>query len=223
MLVRTCQVHVRTSPKVEAHGNSLRGYIASRQPQNSLLHNHGSDGRLLYIFPRIQYRVISGDPIIIGLDEGADTVLQVCSELEDLLLVGRHHKVVEQTVCDKKELFGLTSTVTPYQFLTPWLALNSSNFGRYRHCSSATEKRTVLSRILVGNLISISKSLCYEVPGQIVVNNLDVREVACHLKGVSILGFRGTFTTNFEIPNLWGIGKSVGRGFGVVRKNSLIS
>ncbi len=29
-------------------------------------------------------------------------------------------------------------------------------------------------------------------------------------------GFMGTFSVNFEIPDYWGIGKSVSRGFGTV-------
>ena len=33
-----------------------------------------------------------------------------------------------------------------------------------------------------------------------------------------MLGFFGTFSVNFEIPDYWGIGKSVSRGFGTVKK-----
>jgi len=33
-----------------------------------------------------------------------------------------------------------------------------------------------------------------------------------------MLGFLGTFSVNFEIPDYWGIGKSVFRGFGTVVK-----
>ena len=32
-----------------------------------------------------------------------------------------------------------------------------------------------------------------------------------------MLGFLGAFSVNFEIPDYWGIGKSVSRGFGTVR------
>ena len=42
-----------------------------------------------------------------------------------------------------------------------------------------------------------------------------------------MLGFLGTFSVNFEIPDYWGIGKSVSRGFGTVkreqRENNMIS
>jgi len=31
---------------------------------------------------------------------------------------------------------------------------------------------------------------------------------------IPMLGFLGTFSVNFEIPDYWGIGKSVSKGFG---------
>ena len=33
-----------------------------------------------------------------------------------------------------------------------------------------------------------------------------------------MLGFLGTFSVNFEIPDYWGIGKSVSRGFGTIKR-----
>jgi hypothetical protein len=38
------------------------------------------------------------------------------------------------------------------------------------------------------------------------------------LKDTPMLGFLGTFSVNFEIPDYWGIGKSVSRGFGTVKR-----
>ncbi|MDA8215778.1 MAG: CRISPR-associated endonuclease Cas6 [Nitrospiraceae bacterium] len=37
-------------------------------------------------------------------------------------------------------------------------------------------------------------------------------------KGTPMLGFLGTFSVNFEIPDYWGIGKSVSRGVGTVKR-----
>ena len=33
-----------------------------------------------------------------------------------------------------------------------------------------------------------------------------------------MLGFFGTFSVNFEIPDYWGIGKSVSRGLGTMKR-----
>ena len=38
------------------------------------------------------------------------------------------------------------------------------------------------------------------------------------LKGTPMLGFLGTFSVNFEIPDYWAIGKSVSRGFGTIKR-----
>jgi len=34
-----------------------------------------------------------------------------------------------------------------------------------------------------------------------------------------MIGFKGNFMVNFEIPDYWGIGKSVSRGFGTLVKD----
>ncbi|MBU4492692.1 MAG: CRISPR-associated endonuclease Cas6, partial [Euryarchaeota archaeon] len=40
-------------------------------------------------------------------------------------------------------------------------------------------------------------------------------------KGIPLIGFNGEFQINFMIPEYFGIGKSVSRGFGVARRCSL--
>ena len=61
----------------------------------------------------------------------------------------------------------------------------------------------------------MSKGLGYTVPEPIKAN---IRKVQTSLKGTPMLGFLGTFSVNFEIPDYWGIGKSVSRGFGTVKQ-----
>jgi hypothetical protein len=51
----------------------------------------------------------------------------------------------------------------------------------------------MLERILVGNIISMSKGLGYTVPGQIEANIFDLRDIHTKLKGTHMLGFLGTF------------------------------
>ncbi|MBI3008405.1 MAG: CRISPR-associated endonuclease Cas6 [Candidatus Omnitrophica bacterium] len=67
----------------------------------------------------------------------------------------------------------------------------------------------------------MSKGLGYTVPEPIRVSIRHIKEVKTSLKGTPMLGFIGTFSVNFEIPDYWGIGKSVSRGFGTVRRVNL--
>lgn len=69
-----------------------------------------------------------------------------------------------------------------------------------------------------GNIISMSKGLGYTFPAPIKANVHKIREVQTWLKGTPMLGFLGTFSVNFDIPDYWGIGKSVSRGFGTVKR-----
>ena len=91
------------------------------------------------------------------------------------------------------------------------------NFTR-RHYAFWAKKEELLESILIGNIISMSKSLGYTVPEPIKANIENIKEVPTSLKGTPMLGFLGTFSVNFEIPDYWGIGKSVSRGFGTVVK-----
>ncbi|MGC9043447.1 MAG: CRISPR-associated endonuclease Cas6 [Myxococcota bacterium] len=56
------------------------------------------------------------------------------------------------------------------------------------------------------------------MPELIKVEIKNIKEVPTKLKGTPMLGFLGTFSVNFEIPDYWGIGKSVSRGFGTIKK-----
>ena len=64
----------------------------------------------------------------------------------------------------------------------------------------------------------MSKSLGFIVEQEIKLKSINCREKKVFLKGNPMLGFLGTFAVNFEIPDYWGIGKSVSRGFGTVKK-----
>ncbi len=106
-------------------------------------------------------------------------------------------------------------------FLTPWLALNEKNYEKYQKYGTWAKKKELLEKILIGNIISMSKSLGYTVPETIKANIGNLKEVNTSLKGNPMLGFLGTFSVNFEIPDYWGIGKSVSRGFGTVVRESV--
>lgn len=75
----------------------------------------------------------------------------------------------------------------------------------------------LLRNILKGNLLSMSKSLGYSVPDQIKCD-IDLLPTKSRYKDTVITSFDGGFMANFCIPDHLGIGKSVSKGFGTVRK-----
>ncbi len=113
---------------------------------------------------------------------------------------------------------GIHDKIKKYKFLSPWLALNEKNYQKYNKSGTLLKRKELLEKILIGNILSMSKSLGYTVPAPIEVKILNLKEKQTSLKGTPMLGFLGSFSVNFDIPDYWGIGKSVSRGFGTVRR-----
>lgn len=196
----------------------LRGAISHQNRDNILFHQHANDELLIYNYPLIQYKIIEGNGVIVGLDKGAVAVANMNLLKKQLNLGNMEYTVEQQTMSFLVSCIGIHDRNREYKFLHPWLALNEKNYEKYQRLGTETKKRELLEKILVGNIISMSKGLRYTVPALIEAKIIDLKEVPTRLKGTPMLGFLGTFSVNFEIPDYWGIGKSVSRGFGTVKK-----
>jgi hypothetical protein len=75
----------------------------------------------------------------------------------------------------------------------------------------------MLEKILIGNILSFFKYSNYNVEKNIKVN-IHFHEKETFFKSIIILAFSGSFITNALIPDLVGLGKSVSRGFGTIKK-----
>ena len=125
--------------------------------------------------------------------------------------------IMERGVTVKSEEFGCTEEIHSYRFASPWLALSQENYPKYLN-ASAEDRRDLLRRILVGNLLSASKGLGYVAKEHIRLEVGRMQDEICLLKGMKVTGIRGEFTTSFAIPDFMGLGKSVSRGYGAVTK-----
>jgi len=170
----------------------------------------------------IQYKFLGDSPTIVGVNEGAELLQKIHYDLDELIIGREEIKLKGKNLIFRSDDYGLSARVISYSFLTPWLALNEKNYEQYQKFGTWSERKELLENILIGNILSMSKSLGYTVPQPIKAEIGKVREVKTRLKDVPMLGFLGTFSVNFEIPDYWGIGKSVSRGFGTLIKcNSL--
>jgi hypothetical protein len=159
---------------------------------------------------------------LVGLGEGAKLVTVLDLVSETLELEGMTYRVMSKEVEIQQVPYRVTTETINYLFLTPWLALNEENYERYK-MAGPKEQKDLLRRILIGNILSMSKGLGYVVTEEIKVSKLDVYPVRTpvRLKGVGMTGFKGTFAVNFELPDYIGLGKSVSRGFGTIVKKKV--
>jgi hypothetical protein len=194
----------------------VRGYIGDQMIEDANVHNHESDGKLIYRYPRVQYKVLDGVPLLVGINEGVDSIWKIFENIYKLDLNNKEYEILDKRSFLKQHHIEVSDKQYGYSFLTPWLALNEKNYEKYQKLGEWIKRKELLEKILVGNIISMSKSLGYTVPEPIKANINNLKEVQTSLKGTPMLGFLGTFSVNFEIPDYWGIGKSVSRGFGTI-------
>ena len=201
---------VRDTPK-------LRGAVASKFPGYSLLHHHIEKNLLLYRYPKIQYKIVNGSSMIIGIKEGIDILKSVYSEMGELQLSSFETKVqseIEIKVVD--QVFGDSEDLIEYRFATPWMALNQKNYELFVSGNKESNDK-LLKSILIGNILSLSKSLTYKIENRIHAK-IKLTKSKANFKNNPMITFCGNFIVNFHIPNYLGLGKSVSRGFGTIKR-----
>ncbi|OPZ83466.1 MAG: hypothetical protein BWY74_04443 [Firmicutes bacterium ADurb.Bin419] len=194
----------------------VRGFIASKFPEYLELHNHVGDKSYQYGYPMVQYKTFNGTPGVIAINEASSTLIKVFNDIDQLDLKEEVIDIVERGFIVKKHEFGTTDSLISYRFVSPWVALNQKNFDIYQKADD-TGKVDILKKILVGNIISMSKYLGYTVDKQLMTL-IKMKPIAVNFKNKEMIGFTGEFMINFEIPDYLGLGKSVSRGFGTIMR-----
>ena len=207
---------LKTDLKLTATPAKVRGFIGNSYKEFPILHNHYSNDKFLYSYPYVQYKIIDGEIVIVGIDEGADLIKKIAPDLS-VLKLDKEYKITEKLIHEKEFDIKPSSEEKHYKFITPWLGLNQTNYKKYMQSNSWKDKKEILNKILVGNLLSMSKGL-----GIIVNKKLYAKthfdEKIVEYKGVKMNAFTGEFKIHYDIPDYFGLGKGVSQGFGCVKQ-----
>lgn len=204
---------------IMGEAEKLRGFFARKFNSYLLLHHHLGNNKILYQYPRIQYKEINGRKMILGLAEGVEVLQSIYNQYDWINLDDNKYQIYSKEIFIKEELFEITNEIgeyLKYEFLNPWFALNEENYRRYKEYSFH-ERDDQLKSILIQNILSIAKTFNYFVEKRILAE-VNLMETTIDFKGKSIIGFLGTFQVNFHLPDYIGLGKSVSRGFGTIKQ-----
>lgn len=215
MEIKSSYLVLKTNTSLKENPSKLRGYLGERFREHSLLHHHVQDAGYLYTYPLIQYKVIDGQACILGIEEGAGVLKEISDDIDKLVL-GSNVYFVDERILYQKEFDIKTSKKTQYNFISPWMALNSKNYNSFIQMSSWKDKKIFLNNILIGNILSMCKGLGIIVNRKLHVHT-HLEDETVDFKGIPMIGFKGKFTVNFQIPDFFGLGKGVSQGFGTVK------
>jgi len=201
--------------------HKLRGYVGNLFKEHDLIHNHDvNTGKQIYRYPLIQFKLIDKTPTIIALTDKAVQVFgEIFMKMNEININGKVIPVYEKDLKVEDVDFGYSDDTYMYEFVSAWIGLNQNNYKKYAATKSNNEKNNLLKRSMIGNILSMAKGVDYWLDkNQQIKLNLQLKQKLVKLKGESLIGFTGIFKANFIIPDYLAIGKSVSRGFGVIKK-----
>lgn len=210
-IVITC-AKINNDETMKMSATQLRGYIGHLFIQDTEFHHHDDNP---YRYPLIQYKKIMGNLYVMGINEYSSTIVEKISDLKEIILP--HSKVnvtsVEITTISTK----ITDEITRYKFQTPWIALNSKNYEKFKTVEHDIKLR-FLESILIGNLLSAAKGMNIQIEHKLYANIIwyKSRYVIAHKNPFQ--SFHAQFATNLRMPDMIGIGNSVSKGFGVITR-----
>jgi len=222
MKLKILHLFLSVDRQIEETPQQLRGFMGREFSKYVELHHHTAKGggqALIHAYPRIQYNIHRNRAILVGIGERAILILKnLVIHIENITL-GQNTYIVKEIQMHYEEpefmVLPPEERIT-YEFKSAWLALNADNYKTFKS-ASIPERRSLLQKILIGNILSASKHLGYSVPSTIYVD-LEMCPMSVEFKGIIMIGFKGIFETNFLLPDYIGIGKAVSHGHGIVKK-----
>lgn len=209
------------------YGHKLRGYFANRFKE-ILFHNHFDDGSLRYGYPLIQYKIINNKPVVLGINKGADLIVEHFLSIDKLELGKKIYVSPTAKLTVNKEDVSIENDFDrppyKYDFIAPWLGLNQKNFGLYIEKyvdNNQKERSDFFAGILAGNVLSFAKGINWRVKKEIKVTP-SLSDITVRFKGEEMVGFKGHFFSNVYLPEHIGLGKSTSRGFGMIRREKIL-
>jgi hypothetical protein len=210
-IIRFPEIEIATR---DAH--KLRGYFGSLfQEHSPLLHNHLESGVSAYRYPLVQYKVLEGIPTLVGLNDGADLLIEIFLRIKEIEIGERNYPVLEKNIENRRIDIGLSHDLHAYRFQTLWMALNQHNYEQFL-TEPEEQQFKHLKAILIGNILSFFKSMNYRAEDMIMINLKIIAERETQFKNNTMLAYEASFVTNALLPNYAGLGKSVARGFGSI-------
>ncbi len=209
------------------YGHKLRGFFANKF-EHVLFHHHKENGDYRYAYPLIQYKIVDGNPMVIGLGEGAELVSNNFLEIDKLVLGGDEYVNLEKRLKVSDEVLEVVTDLDmpkfKYKFYSPWMGLNQNNHKKYLNeikDTNENKQRNFFKRILIGNILTFAKGVDWWIEDKIkVVAKLE--DINIKFKNRDMIGFVGEFYSNVSLPEYVGLGKSTARGFGTIVKEEII-
>lgn len=209
--INLCYAYLNLDNKKISH-IALRGYLGYLFSNDPEFHHHSPSS---YHYPLVQYKITNSKPVVVGLGKYASIVFERLSQIENVVVPSGMIKV--NNVELETSSYEIKQTQTTYEFITPWIALNSKNYENYL-ISDGKQRKELLTRILTANILSMLKGLGIIYKEKIMANIEKYKTTTTTAHENQFVGIWCKWNANISLPDYIGLGKSVSKGLGVIKK-----
>ncbi len=195
----------------------LRGaIIKATNFSNDLFHNHNEEG-VIYRYPLIQYKKISGKAALVCLEFGTEAVYDFFSQTNWSLTIGERK---EELRVERIKASHFRTGIFDERFfyrMTSWLPLNQENYQRYHQSVHLAERMEILEKVLTGNILTFLEGIGLKSDKVVdaAISRVD-RAKVLRYRGQLMQSYDITFSSNVTIPVYTSLGKGTSVGFGMV-------
>jgi hypothetical protein len=199
---------------------SFRGAISRLVGfENTMFHNHISKNKLSYSYPLIQYKTRKGCASFTCISQGVEEASQFFEKKDwSFSMTGRKIQLKVDTFQLRNAYYDVAADLYIYT-LKKWQPLNQENFRKFNQLNSIEEKIAFLEAILIGNILSMGKSIDWMIENKIKLSIDEIiNQKMIRFKKNQVITFDLKFATNALLPVQIGLGKGVSHGYGIIEK-----
>lgn len=205
---------------------AFRGAIIDKVGiENDLFHNHinskgnekDEESKFAYRYPRIQYKRIGKQPVILCVGEGVEEIHKFFEKRNWDIYIGKDLLEMRIAKLDLNEFeMRISERLNSYS-IRNWVALNQQSFNQYQQLDGIVEKIAFLEKKLIGNILSFAKGIGWHITENIKLKITDLPQSQfISYKKQKLQTFNVEFKTNIFLPQYIGLGAKVSIGMGTV-------
>lgn len=208
---------------------AFRGAIIDKVGiENDLFHNHlnsnkttkDNESKFAYRYPRIQYKRIGKQPVILCVGEGVEEIHKFFEQKNWDIYIGKDLLNMRIAKLDLNEFEMRVSERMNFYSIRNWVALNQQAYNQYQKLDGVVEKIAFLEKKLIGNILSFAKGIGWHIEEKIELKITDLPQGQfISYKKQKLETFHVDFKTNVFLPQYIGLGAKTSVGMGTVFLN----
>jgi len=205
---------------------AFRGAIIEKVGiENDLFHNHinsnrntkDEESKFAYRYPRIQYKRIGKQPVILCVGEGVEEIDKFFEKRNWDIYIGKDLLEMRISKLDLNQFEMCVSERLNAYSIRNWIALNQQAYNQYQKLDGIVEKMAFLEKKLIGNILSFAKGIGWQIEKNIVLKITDVPQSQfISYKKQKLQTFNVEFKTNVFLPQYIGLGAKTSVGMGTI-------